>query len=96
MGIYISGYWEEDETSWDYHIRDFIKEPILQIYVTNGKNEILICIEKNDLQQDATFFEDLHQWLKENYGKGNTTKTDGIFGIIKENGKYQVNLGSVS
>ena len=90
---YTSGYWEEDETSWDCPIRDFIKEPILQIYVADGKNESLIRIEKKDFQQDATFFEDLHQWLKVNYGKGNATKTDGVFGIIKENGKYQVEFG---
>lgn len=92
---YSSGYWEDDG-SWDCPIRDFIEEPVIQVYVADDKNDTLIRIEKKNLQQNAcAAFEDLHQWLKENYGKGNTAKTDGVFGIVKEDGKYQVEFGKV-
>ena len=93
---YSSGYWEDDG-SWDCPIWDFIEEPVIQVYVANDKNDLLISIEKKYLLQDGyTAFDDLHEWLKQNYGKGNTAKTDGVFGIVKENDKYQIEFGQVA
>lgn len=90
---YSSGYWEDDG-SWDCPIRDFIEEPVILVYVVNDKNDLLISIEKKDLLQDSyADFENLHQWLKDKYGKGDTGKTDGVFGIVKEFGKYEVEFG---
>lgn len=92
---YTSGYWEEDD-SWDCPIRDFIEEPVIQINVADDKDDTLIRIEKNNFNKNAcTAFEDLHHWLKENFGKGINDKTDGIFGIVKQNGKYQIEFGQV-
>lgn len=94
---YSSGYWEEDESSWDYPIRDFHEKPEVHIFVVNDKKEQLVTIRKNDIQSDAdTTFDDLHYWLAGIFGKENTVKTDGVFGIIKENGKYQIEFGQVA
>ena len=90
---YSSGYWEDDG-SWDCPIRDFIEEPVILVYVVNYKNDLLISIEKKDLLQDSyADFENLHQCLKDKYGKGDTGKTDGVFGIVKEFGKYEFEFG---
>ena len=89
---YTSGYWEEDETSWDCPIGDFIEEPEIHVFVINDKKEQLVTIRKKDiLSETDTAFENLHQWLTDNYG--NDVKTGGVFGVVKENGKYKVEFG---
>ena len=88
---YTSGYREEDETSWDCPIRDFIEEPEIHVFVISDKKEQLVTIRKKDiLSETDTAFENLRQWLTGNYGNGHDVKTDGVFGVVKENGKYQV------
>ena len=60
---YSSGYWEEDESSWDFPIRDFIEDPCLKVYFADKQNDRLLTIKKTDIQSDPdTAFEDLHQY----------------------------------
>lgn len=93
---YTSGYCVEDETSWNCPIRDFIEEPEIHVFVINDKKEQLVTIRKKDiLSETDTAFENLRQWLTGNYGNGHDVKTDGVFGVVKENGKYQVEIGQV-
>ncbi len=57
----------------------------------------LVTIRKKDiLSETDTAFENLRQWLTGNYGNGHDVKTDGVFGVVKENGKYQVEIGQVN
>ncbi len=91
---YSSGYCEEDDTSWDFPLRDFIEDPCLKVYFADEQKDRLLTIKKTDVQSNSdTAFEDLHQWLAEILGKDNTVKTDGVFGIIKEDRKYQIEFG---
>lgn len=75
---YSAGYWEEDESSWDCPIRDFIEEPEVHIFVVNDKKEQLVTIKKKDILQDKdSAFEDLLRWLSEKFEKGAKVKTEG-------------------
>lgn len=93
---YASGYSVEDESSRDFPIRDFTKDPKVHIFVVNDKKEQLVTIKKKDiLQNKDSEFEKLLRWLSDKFKKGNKVKTEGIFGIIKENGKYKIEFGQV-
>ena len=93
---YATGYWEEDDSSWDCPIRDFIAEPKVHIFIVNDKKEQLVTIKKKDIPQEKdSAFEDLLRWLSDKYEKSSKVKIEGIFGVIKEYGKYQIEFGQV-
>ena len=90
---YSSGYWEEDDTSWDFPLRDFIEDPCLKVYFADEQNDRLLTIKKTDIQSDSgTAFENLHQWLAGKLGYGNGG-VEELYGVIKDGGKYQIEFG---
>ena len=95
---YAAGYWEEDESSWDLPIRDFVREPFLRIYVANDEKEKHIVIREEESRSTAgTEFENLCTWLSQKFQSGSSRK-EGVFGVIKEEDidqkeKYIVEFG---
>lgn len=68
---YSTGYWVEDDDSWDCPIRDYIDDPIIDISIRTG-NESAYCsvriIKSKTISIAEGAFDELHQWLKDKFG----------------------------
>lgn len=89
---YSSGYWKEDDDYVDYPDRNFIDDPQIQVYVVEDGKDDLICFRKTEEIPHTGAFEELHQWLAKKIISKDGHQ-EGLFGVMKRDGKYLVEVG---